>query len=84
MLDIRMAKTTNASSFPQDTASQTFVSVKAIAAGHLFLPFCRVFEDCGHLPPVEGALIPSFAFLITHPTYGMSMYDLGLKKVRYP
>lgn len=77
----RTTMSTITSSLPKDSATQTFVSVKAIAAGHIFLPLCRIFEDCTNTPPAEGALVPSFAFLITHPTQGMSMFDLGLKKV---
>lgn len=66
---------------PKDVANQTFVSVKAIAAGELFLPYVAVFDDSAHLPPTEGCRVPSIAFLVSHPTEGYAMFDLGLKKV---
>ncbi|KAJ3555475.1 hypothetical protein NM688_g2558 [Phlebia brevispora] len=70
----------SSTTFPPDSASQAFVSVKAIVAGHIFLPYPRVFEDSDGHPLTEGARIPSFAFLITHPTHGRTLFDLGLRK----
>ncbi|KAJ3555476.1 hypothetical protein NM688_g2559 [Phlebia brevispora] len=67
-------------SLPSDSPDQTFVSVQAIVGGHFFLPYLEVFEDCRGHPANEGCRVPSLAFLITHPSHGRALFDLGLRK----
>ncbi|KIL01049.1 hypothetical protein PAXRUDRAFT_821062 [Paxillus rubicundulus Ve08.2h10] len=65
---------------PSERVDQTYVSVAAMAAGHFFLPDAEVFEDARINSTPGGIRVPSFAFLIQHPTQGRLIFDLGLRK----
>ncbi|KAH7886197.1 beta-lactamase-like protein [Phlebopus sp. FC_14] len=71
-------------SLPADRDNQTYVSVSAIAAGHFFLPYEEVFEGfstaANQGAQMEGSVVPSFAFLLQHPSHGKLLFDLGLRK----
>ncbi|KAH7922806.1 Metallo-hydrolase/oxidoreductase [Leucogyrophana mollusca] len=71
-------------SLPQDSTSQTFLSVSVIRAGEFFIPDEEVFDDSistdRNSPNKAGSKVPSFAFLLEHPTYGKLLFDLGLRK----
>ena len=66
---------------PADTQRQTYVTVKPIIAGSLFLPFRDVFEDRLDAPTSTGSRVPVICFLISHPTKGYALFDLGIRKV---
>ncbi len=68
--------------FPPDAGQQTYLAVQAIVAGRLYLRDKRVFQDSIHLPDSSGFRAPDFCFLITHPTKGRILFDLGIRKVR--
>ena len=72
-----------ASALPADEPNQVYVSVKAMNVGRLWLPDASVFQDCKDLgtPDSQGVWVPDFSFLITHPTKGKALFDLGLRKV---
>ncbi|GJE97374.1 MBL fold metallo-hydrolase [Phanerochaete sordida] len=65
---------------PPDADSQAYVTVHALLVGGLWLPYNEVFQDCINEPHTVGSEIPCFAFLITHPKYGRSLFDLGMRK----
>ena len=67
---------------PADRADQVYVSVKALSPGKLHLPHAWVFQDCVGQPESTGSWVPTFSFLIEHPSRGRAMFDLGLRKVR--
>lgn len=66
---------------PPDTTDQTYVTVNALLAGGLWLPYKNVFQDSVDLPLDVGSELPFIAFLVTHPTYGRTLFDLGMRKV---
>lgn len=66
---------------PADLPDQVYVSVKALCPGKLHLPYAWVFQDCIDQPESVGSWVPTFSFLISHPTKGHAMFDLGLRKV---
>lgn len=66
--------------FPPDTDSQTYVTVHALLVGGLWYPHRQVFQDSVHEPSEVGSEIPLIAFLITHPTHGRTLFDLGMRK----
>ena len=68
-------------SFPRDSEQQTYVSVKALVAGHVWLTDKRMFLDAIDAPEGQGHWLPAFSFLITHPTKGNALFDLGVRKV---
>ena len=68
-------------SIPADTEGQVYVSVKQIVAGSLFLPDKAVFQDALNQPSSEGHRIPVICSLISHPTMGDALFDLGMRKV---
>ena len=70
-------------SLPSDSESQTYVTVHALPAGGLWLPHREVFQDCFDQTSEIGSEIPFIAFLVTHPTHGRALFDLGMRKVRY-
>ena len=76
------ADTTSLPPLPKDTPNQAYVTVRAIVSGYCFLPHSRVFEDCLDQPLTQGSKVPDFVFTIDHPTRGLTMFDLGLRKVR--
>lgn len=76
-----MPQPTQNALLPKDKEGQVFLSVRAIVTGHLFLPYLEVFQDSIDLPATEGCRIPSFSFLLEHPTRGKALFDLGLRKV---
>ena len=73
--------TTQSPPLPPDAKAQTHVTVHAILAGGLYLPDKEVFQDSVHQPPEVGAEVPFIAFMITHPTFGRALFDLGMRKV---
>ena len=68
-------------SFPRDSEQQTYVSVKALVAGHVWLTDKRMFLDAIDAPEDQGHWLPAFSFLIAHPTKGKALFDLGVRKV---
>lgn len=70
------------SSFPADTQDQVYVKLSAIETGRFFLPDKEVFADSEDEDDKVGTVVPSFAFLVDHPTHGKLLFDLGLRKVR--
>lgn len=68
-------------SLPKDRENQTHVTVHALLVGGFWLPDKFVFQDCFNGPADVGGEVPDFAFMITHPTYGRALFDLGLRKV---
>lgn len=66
---------------PADAENQTHVTVHALLAGTFWIPYNLVFQDCIHEPIEVGCQVPFNAFMITHPTYGRALFDLGLRKV---
>ena len=66
---------------PPDSEHQTYVTVKPIIVGSLYLPFKEVFEDHVDAPTTAGNRVPVICFLITHPTKGHALFDLGIRKV---
>lgn len=65
---------------PPDRANQAYVIVHALLAGGLWLPYKDVFQDSVNEPSEVGSEIPFIAFMITHPTHGRSLFDLGMRK----
>ncbi|KIJ66391.1 hypothetical protein HYDPIDRAFT_26743 [Hydnomerulius pinastri MD-312] len=65
---------------PDERVHQAHVSVSAIAAGYLVLPSVEVFEDARINNAPGGIRVPTFAFLVQHPTHGKLLFDLGLRK----
>lgn len=57
------------------------MTVHALLVGGFWLPDKFVFQDCFDGPADVGGEVPDFAFMITHPTYGRALFDLGLRKV---
>ena len=66
---------------PRDGVNQAYISVKTICAGEMFLPDEWLYRDCKDVPWDQGATVPDFSFLLTHPTKGKAMFDLGIRKV---
>lgn len=66
---------------PKDREDQVFVSVKSIVVGSVYLPFSEIFDDCIGAPKIQGNRVPVICFLITHPTKGHALFDLGIRKV---
>ncbi|KAI0344771.1 Metallo-hydrolase/oxidoreductase [Trametopsis cervina] len=67
-------------SLPRDSADQAFVGVKAMLTCFIHLPYNLVFADTMHYPDNSGSYVPVFNFLITHPTRGLALFDLGVRK----
>lgn len=67
--------------FPADKPNQTYVSVKAVVGGHVWLRDSLTFLDAADTDDSQGAWVPAFSFLITHPTKGKVLFDLGVRKV---
>jgi hypothetical protein len=67
---------------PAESPSQAFVTVKALLSCFLHLPYNLVFQDSIDLPDSDASYAPVFSFLITHPTHGHTLFDLGVRKVR--
>ncbi|KAE9407552.1 Metallo-hydrolase/oxidoreductase [Gymnopus androsaceus JB14] len=62
------------------TARNVGVLVYAISGGNFYLPHRDVFQDA-HINDIEtGDIVPTFSFLIEHPTRGKYLFDLGLRK----
>lgn len=68
-------------SLPADAENQTYVTVHALLAGGLWLPQREVFQDSIDKSAELGSELPFIAFLVTHPTYGRVLFDLGMRKV---
>ncbi len=68
-------------SLPLDLPSQNFVKVYALVAGTFLLADIDIFEDAIDAKSTHKQRVPTFSFLIQHPTYGRFLFDLGLKKV---
>lgn len=66
---------------PADRTNQTYVTVKALCVGRVYLENRFVFEDSMDEPESAGLQLPVFSFLISHPTKGHAMFDLGIRKV---
>ncbi|KIK57565.1 hypothetical protein GYMLUDRAFT_172636 [Collybiopsis luxurians FD-317 M1] len=56
------------------------VTVSALIPGHFYLPHKDVFQDALESGAMSGDTVPTFAFLIEHPSLGKYMFDLGLRK----
>lgn len=70
------------SSLPADRENQTFVTVQALSVGGLSVPHMNIFQDSIQAPRTQRYDVPFIASLITHPTRGKALFDLGLRKVR--
>ncbi|KAI0694342.1 beta-lactamase-like protein, partial [Cytidiella melzeri] len=67
-------------SLPRDADNQNYVTVKPIIAGKITLPMNLAFQD-SHAEPASNAIeAPVFSFLITHPSRGHALFDLGIRK----
>ena len=67
--------------FPADRPSQTYVTVKAVVAGHAWLRDSLTFHDAADTPETQGNWVPAFSFLISHPSKGNALFDLGIRRV---
>ena len=67
--------------FPADRDDQTYVTVRAAVAGHVWLHDSRAYFDATDEPEDQGNWVPAFSFLIAHPTRGKTLFDLGVRKV---
>ena len=65
---------------PGDSKGQVYVTVHAFVVGGLWFPVREVFQDSLHEPETVGSNIPFIAFMVTHPTKGRALFDLGLRK----
>ncbi|KAI0694341.1 beta-lactamase-like protein [Cytidiella melzeri] len=65
---------------PNDSENQSFVTVKALLTCFIHLPFNLVFQDSVNYPDSTGSYVPVFNFLIAHPTRGLALFDLGVRK----
>ena len=70
-----------ATMLPLDTDHQPYVTVRPIIGGSLELPYYLVYQDCIDHPRSNYRTVPSLCFLITHPTSGHILFDLGIRKV---
>ena len=77
-----MASQPDERQLPLDSDRQVYVSVKALSIGTFWLPEIALVKD-GSFPSnlEDWVFLPAFAFLITHPTEGKVMFDLGIRKV---
>ena len=66
---------------PLDVEDQVYASVYALYTGGMWMADYFIFEDCIDGPPEAGKDAPTIAFLISHPTLGYALYDLGMRKV---
>ena len=71
------------SPLPADVDGQAYVTVRVIVAGNLRIPLNIVFDDCHDEPDSNAVEIPAFSFLLTHPTEGYLLFDLGIRQVAY-
>ena len=69
-------------SLPRDREGQTYVSIKTLQAGSAFLPDSWAYKDSEDAKIADdvGSRVPVLTFLITHPTKGKAMFDLGIRK----
>ncbi|KAI0344766.1 Metallo-hydrolase/oxidoreductase [Trametopsis cervina] len=70
----------SSSALPADLENQTYVTVKAIVGGKVWLPIRLALQDSRDEPDDIGAQVPVFSFLIEHPTRGKTLFDLGIRK----
>ncbi|KAF9059358.1 beta-lactamase-like protein [Rhodocollybia butyracea] len=56
------------------------ITVSALIPGHFYLPHEDVFQDAFESKASSGDIVPTFAFLLEHPSHGKYMFDLGLRK----
>ena len=68
---------------PLDRETQTYVTIQALSLGRVSLPYNWIFQDSLHAPDEERSDLPFIGALITHPTRGKALYDLGVRKVRF-
>ena len=74
--------TTKASAnLPAELGDQKYVSVKPIIAGTISIPLNFILQDWKDFPDQNAVRVPCYAFLVTHPTKGHVLYDLGVRKV---
>lgn len=66
---------------PADRPNQTYVTVKAIVAGHVWLRDSLTFDDAHDSLEDQGSWVPAFSFWISHPAKGQALFDLGVRKV---
>lgn len=57
------------------------VGVSALPTGQLYLPDRWLFEDGDKDMYNVKQLSPDFSFLISHPSRGHLLFDLGMRKV---
>ncbi|KAH7878129.1 uncharacterized protein C8R40DRAFT_1091258 [Lentinula edodes] len=65
---------------PSAHYSQVCVNVSVLIPGHLYLPHKEVFQDALENGAETGSTVPTFSFLLEHPTRGKYLFDLGLRK----
>lgn len=70
-----MAASVMPNPLPTDAQNKMYVRVHTLLAGEFWAPDRVVFEDC-----VQDR-VPDFTFMITYPTHGRTLFDLGLRKV---
>lgn len=74
---------TQVSPLTGDSVNQPFVTVNALLTCFIHLPYNLVFQDSADYPDNTGSYVPVFNFLITHPTHGLTLFDLGVRKVSF-
>ncbi|KAJ3916175.1 hypothetical protein F5877DRAFT_47122 [Lentinula edodes] len=65
---------------PSAHYSRVCVNVSVLIPGHLYLPHKEVFQDALENGAETGSTVPTFSFLLEHPTRGKYLFDLGLRK----
>lgn len=66
---------------PEDVEGQIYVKVQAFAVGGASLPHRNMFQDKIDAPLSERSDVPAFSFLISHPSRGRALFDMGIQKV---
>ncbi|CAM1506336.1 Fc.00g059770.m01.CDS01 [Cosmosporella sp. VM-42] len=61
-------------------SSSSRVGVSALPTGHIYLPDRWLFEDGDKDMHKARQLSPDFSFLISHPSGGHILFDLGMRK----
>ncbi|KAI5843186.1 beta-lactamase-like protein [Tricharina praecox] len=64
------------SPLPPASLNQSFTTLHALEAGHLTLPRHLFISGAS---PTDRTTVPSLSFLITHPSHGRLVFDLGIR-----